>query len=120
MTRPVWSYPSISAAARAHGIHIQVLHARLQRAAEDGVTLHEDDACHVEKRQKRAVRVECFGYPSITQAAEAMGLPINVVAWRHRQGWPKAQASWARRRTPRQWARLERDIAALLDSRRAA
>ena len=120
MTIPIWNHPSISAAARAHGVSVGVLHARILRAKEKGLKLHELDAVHIISRGHRAASVPCFGYPSITRAAEAMGLPINVIASRHRLGWTKAQASWARRRTPAQWAIVEREVRALLDARRVA
>lgn len=116
MTIPIWGHPSISAAARAHGVSIGVLHARILRAKEKGVELNELDAVDIVSRGPRAAAVPCYGYASFTQAAEAMGLPINVIAARYRLGWTKAQASWARRRTPTQWAIVERQCAAIIDA----
>ncbi len=120
MTIPIWGHPSISAAARAHGVSVGALHARIVRAKERGVELSELDAVDIVRRGPRPAAVPCFGYPSLTAAAEALGLPISVIATRHRLGWPKHRASWARRRTPTQWTIVERQCAELLDARRAA
>lgn len=116
MTIPIWGHPSISAAARAHGVSVGVLHARILRAKESGAKLHELDAVHIVSRGPRPSAVPCWGFASFTQAAEAMGLPVSVISARYRRGWTKAQASWARRRTPTQWAIVERQCASIIDA----